>query len=402
MLYQYVACNEAGEIVRGKISANSEEAINQMLGYAGYRLINLKPYVPFMSMDSLTARLFPIKPNDVILLFRQLALLIESGISVVAGLELLRDQTAKPSLKKVLSEVIADVRGGSQLSRAMSRHPEVFSPVNCRTLSIGEQTGNLETMLRQMADHMERDASTRKSIKGALMYPAIAGVVTVIVVCVLLFFVLPAFASLYSSLGAQLPTLTRMLIELSNVLRKYAMHIFMGIAIIIGLVVIYLRTPDGKYRLDVLMLKLPLIGKINLLNELSRCCRGISLLFSAGLPLTEIMPLVVQSCNNRVIAQGLHEVETGMLRGEGIARPMSQNTVFLPMMVQMIKVGEETGNLETSLQAIAQNFEIEASEKTKTLIGLIPPVMTILIAGFVGLIALSMVSAMYSIYGQAF
>jgi type IV pilus assembly protein PilC len=402
MIYQYIACSETGEIVKGRITADDEEAINQMLSFAGYRLINLRPYVPFFSMGKLMSQLFPIKPNDIILFFRQLALLLESGISIVTSLELLQEQITKHALKKVINEIIADIRGGNQLSVAMSRHPDIFSPMNCRTLSIGEQSGNLETMLRQVSDYMEKEVATRKGIKGALLYPAIAGVVAIGVVTILVFFVLPAFADLYGSLGARLPALTQFLMDFSGMIRKYALHIFLGIAIVILALIAYIRTADGKYKLDVLMLKLPQLGKVNLLNELSRCCRSIALLFSAGLPLTDIMPLVIQGSNNRVVSQGLYTVQTEMLKGEGLAKPMSKNPVFLPMMVQMVKVGEETGSLDATLLAVAQNFETEAAEKTKTLIGMIPPLMTIIIAGFVGLIAVSMVSAMYSIYGQAF
>jgi type IV pilus assembly protein PilC len=180
------------------------------------------------------------------------------------------------------------------------------------------------------------------------------------------------------------------------------MYILLGIIFVVGMIIIYTRTPDGKYKIDVLMLKLPLLGKVNLFNELSRCCRSISLLYTAGMPLTDIMPLVIQGSNNRVVAQALFDVQADMLKGEGLARPMAKSPVFLPMMVQMVKVGEETGSLDNTLLAVAQNFEAEAAEKTKTLIGMIPPIMTIVIAGFVGLIALSMISAMYSIYGQAF
>ena len=147
---------------------------------------------------------------------------------------------------------------------------------------------------------------------------------------------------------------------------------------------------------------MPLLGRVRQLNELARCCRSISLLFTAGLPLTEIMPLVIQGCNNRVMAQALNDVQMNMLKGEGLSKPMSRNPMFLPMMVQMVKVGEETGSLDTSLHAVAQNYETEATDKTKSLIGLIQPVMTLIIAGIVGVIALSMVSAMYSMYGQAF
>jgi type IV pilus assembly protein PilC len=402
MIYQYIACSETGEILKGRITADDEEAINQMLSFAGYRLINLRPYVPFFSVGKLMSQLFPIKQNDIILLFRQLALLLESGISILTALELLREQISKQSLKKVISEIIADIRGGNQLSVAMSRHPEIFTPMNCRTLSIGEQSGNMETMLRQVADYMEKEMSTRKGIKGALMYPVIAGVITIGVVAILMFFVLPKFADLYGSLGAKLPALTQIMMNVAEIMRKYILHIFLGIVIVVLAFIAYIRTADGKYKLDVLMLKLPHLGKVNLLNELSRCCRSISLLFSAGLPLTDIMPLVVQGSNNRVVSQALYNVQTEMLKGEGLAKPMAKNPVFLPMMVQMVKVGEETGSLDATLLAVAQNFETEAAEKTKTLIGLIPPVMTLIIAGFVGLIAISMVSAMYSIYGQAF
>jgi type IV pilus assembly protein PilC len=402
MIYQYIACSEAGEIVKGKLTAPSEDAITDMLGFAGYRLINLRPYVPFLSLDKLTQQLFPVKPMDIILLFRQMALLIESGIPIVTALELLREQISNRTLKKVVEDVIADIRSGHQLSTAMARHPEVFSALSCRTLSIGEQTGGLETMLRQVADHMERDLITSKGIKGALMYPMIAGIVTVVVVCILMFFVLPAFNNLYSDLGAKMPAITLIIMDLSVVLRQHALHIFLGVVIVIGVCLIYIKTPSGKYKLDALMLKLPQLGRVKHLNELARCCRSISLLYKAGLPLTEIMPLVIQGANNRVMAESLYQVQVDMLKGEGLAKPMSKNAIFLPMMVQMVKVGEETGNLDSSLQAVAQNYESEAESKTKALIGMIQPVMTLVIAGIVGLIAVSMVSAMYSIYGQAF
>jgi type IV pilus assembly protein PilC len=402
MIYQYIACSESGEIVKGKITATGEDAIAEMLGYAGYRLINLRPYIPFFSPGKLASQLFPVKPADIILLFRQLALLLESGINIVTSLELLQEQITKHSLKRVVYDIVSDLRSGNQLSTAMSRHPDFFTPMACRTLSIGEQTGSLEVMLKQMADYMEREQETRKGIKGALMYPAIAGVVTVGVVLLLMFFVLPAFSGLYSDLGAQMPALTQFMINLSVVLREHALHIFLGIFIVFGMALIYVKTEDGKMRLDALMLRIPQMGRVRLLNELSRCCRSISLLFTAGLPLTEIMPLVIQGANNRVVSQALYGVQVDMLKGEGLARPMAKNPVFLPMMVQMVKVGEETGSLDTSLIAVAQNYESEAQEKTKSLIAMIPPVMTIIIAGIVGLIAVSMVSAMYSIYGQAF
>lgn len=402
MIYQYIAAGEAGDIVKGKLSASSEEAIAETLSYAGYRLINLKPYVPFLSLGKLTAQLFPVKPPEVVLFYRQLALLLESGINVITSLELLQEQIANRTLKKVVGEAVTDIRGGNQLSTALSRHPEVFSPLSCRTLSIGEQTGGLETMLRQVADYMEKEIVTSKGIKSALMYPIIAAVVCVVVVGILMFFVLPAFAGLYGSLGAELPMITQIMIDFSVLLRNYALYIFLVLLVIVMGAIIYFKTPSGRYRLDMIFLRVPLLGRVKQMNELSRMCRSISLLFTAGLPLTEIMPLVIQGCSNRVMAQALYEVQTDMLKGEGLSRPMAKHPLFLPMMVQMVKVGEETGSLDASLIAVAQNYESEAEDKTKNLIGMIQPVMTLAIAGVVGLIALSMVSAMYSMYGQAF
>lgn len=400
MIYQYVACSESGEIVKGKLTAVKEESVAEMLAYAGYRLINLRPYVPFMSGGKLTAGLFPIKPQEVIMLFRQLALLLESGVNIATALELLQDQITNRTLKKVMAEITADIRAGNQLSYAMSRHPEIFSPMSTRTLAIGEQTGSMETMLRQVAEYNEKEIVTKKGIKGALMYPIIAMIACVAVVAVLLVFVLPAFAGLYGDLGAKLPAITQMMLDLSDFLKAYYKQIFFVLLGIAGFWLIYLRTEDGKFNWDKLILRIPQLGRVKHLNELARCARSISLLYSAGLPLTEIMPMVVQGCGNRVMAKALNDVHVEMLRGEGLAKPMSQSHMFLPMMVQMVKVGEETGSLDASLQAVAQNYESEAQDKTKTVIALIQPVMTIIIAGVVGVIALSMVSAMYSMYGQ--
>jgi type IV pilus assembly protein PilC len=401
MMYQYIACGEAGDIVKGRIAAGSEDSVAAMMAYAGYRLINLKPYVPFMSLGKMTAQLFPVKPAETVMLFRQMALLLESGINIVTALELLQESIANRTLKRVVSEMVTDLRGGNQLSAAMSRHSDIFSTMACRTIGIGEQTGGLETMLKQVADYTEKEVITKKGIKGALMYPAIALIVTVVVVGILMYFVLPAFANLYGDLGATMPAITRVMLSASVFLKTYILQLLLGIGIVTVVTLIYIKTPDGKYRMDVLMLRVPQLGRVKHLNELSRACRSISLLFTAGLPLTEIMPLVIQSCGNRVMAQSLYTVQAEMLKGEGLSKPMSKDPLFLPMMVQMVKVGEESGSLDTSLGAVALNYESEAQDKTKTLIAMIQPIMTIIIAGIVGLIALSMVSSMYSIYGQA-
>ena len=402
LVFQYIAYNSSGEIVKGRLSASSEEAVSELLDHAGYRVINIKQLAPFLRFGKLQARLFRVKPAEMILFYRQLALLIESGLDIVTSLELLRSQASNRTLNGILGEVIGDLRNGSQLSGALSKHPKVFPQICCQSLHVGEETGNLEVMLRHIADYIEKGVITAKNLKSALMMPVITAFVAIGVIGVLVTIVLPAFSNLYSSLGAELPLMTRMLIGISSWLQSNGPFLMTVILVAAGLAFAYMRTKDGKYRWHKLLLRLPFLGRINHLNELARCCRSLSLLYRAGLPLTEIMPLVVQSTNNRVVAGALINVQQDMLKGEGLSYPMAKNSLFLPIMVQMVRVGEETGNLDATLLSVAQNYETEAEDKTRSLVGLVQPAMTLIIGGVVGLVALSLISAMYSIYGQMF
>ena len=402
MVFQYIAYTEKGEIVKGKLPAVNEEAANDLLGYAGYQAISLRPYSPFFNADKFTSGLSHVKPGDIILVYRQMAMLLESGINIVAALELLQEQATNRALKKVLGDVIADLRAGHQLSRALSKHPQVFPPIYCKLLGVGEQSGDMEAVLRQVADYMEKEVTTAKETKSALMYPVITSVVTVGVIAVLVTFVLPSFGSLYSSLGVDMPASAQMLISISGKLKEYWLYLMMGMLAALGLAYAYIRTANGRARWDRLILRLPLLGRVCHLNELARLCRSMSLLFRTGLPLTEILPLLVQSSRNRALSQALTDVQQGMIKGEGISKPMAKNQLFLPMMVQMVRVGEEAGNLDATLLAVARSYETEAEDKMRSLIALIQPVMTLTIGMIIAGMAVSLVSAMYSIYGQGF
>jgi len=402
MVYQYVAYNENGEVVKGRLSAANEAAATDLLSYAGYQALNLKPYVPFLNLDKLSASLFPVKPAEIILFYRQLATLLESGIDIITSLELLQGQASNRTLKRVLGEVISDLRGGNQLSAALGKHPKVFSTMYRRLLSVGEQSGDLETVLRQVADYIEKEVAISKETKSALMMPAITAIVSVVVIGVLVTFVLPSFGSLYSSLGVDLPPIAQMLIIIANKAQSYGVYILLAVSVIVGLVFLYIKTPGGRYKWDRLVLSLPLLGRVSHLNELARYCRSMSLLFRAGLPLNEVMSLAVQSSSNKAMAKAISDVQQDMVKGEGLSGPMAKNKLFLPMMVQMVRIGEEAGNLDVTLLAVARSYEAEAEDKTRHLITLIQPAMTLIIGGIVGLIALTLTSAMYSMYGQGF
>jgi type IV pilus assembly protein PilC len=367
---------------------------------AGYQLVNLKELAKFPTMDRLMQHLSPPKATDIILFYRQTALLIESGLNIVTAIELLEGQATNKILKRVMGEVIADVRGGSQLSAALAKHPQIFSPIHCQSLKVGEQTGGMESILRQIADHMDKQVNSRKGLKNAMTYPVIALIVAIAVVAVMVTFVLPAFAGLYESLHVELPLMTKMMLNMGTQLRAYGIYILGALVLFAFLGVMYIRTANGKYNWDKLSLKFPIMGRINHLTEMARIARNTAVLFKAGLPLTEIMPMVIQTSGNKVVSEALMKIRDDMLGGEGLSRPMAKYPIFLPMLVQMVRVGEETGNLDTTLLSVAQSYEAEADDKTKAFLNMLQPVMTLVIGLVVGTMALSLVSAMYSIYSQ--
>ena len=401
MDFRYVAYTEDKKLVKGKLSATSEEAATELLSYGGYQVISLQAVVTLFNKEQQLARFYRIKPREIIMFSRQLALLLESGTDIVTSLELLQSQVTNKTLKNTIGEVASDIRGGSSLSVALSKHPRAFSQIYHRAIAAGEQGGNLEVVLRQMADYIERSSDTEKKIKNAMTYPIIVSIVVIIVIAIMVTYVLPAFTGLYAQFEADLPLPTRMLIAISDFLTSYGLYLLLAIVIGAGIGYVYIRTPAGKYKWHKLLLRAPVIGRINLLSELSRCCRTMSLLFKVGLPLPEILTMATHGSNNKVVVEALTGVHEDMIRGEGLSQPMAKRNVFLPLMVQMVGVGEETGNLDNTLATVASNFEIEASDKTDSAVGLIQPAMTITIGIVVAFIALSLVSAMYSIYGQA-
>jgi type IV pilus assembly protein PilC len=331
---------------------------------------------------------------------RQLALLLESGTDIVTSLELLQSQITNRTTKGVIGEIASDIRGGSSLSSAMSKHPRTFPEIYYRTIAAGEQGGNLDVVLRQMADYLERGAVTQKKIKSALTYPIMLAVVGVVAVSILVTFVLPTFTSLYAAFGAKLPLPTRIVMSLSEWLIHNGLYLLVAVIVVAGLGYIYIRTPAGRYRWDKLLLTLPVIGRINRLSELSRCCRTIALLFRVGLPLPEIMTQAINGSKNKAMVKALTETQQELIRGEGLSKPMAKRELFLPLMVQMVGVGEETGNLDNTLATVAQSYEVEADDRTSAAVGLIQPALIVIIALVVGFLAISLFSAMYSIYGQ--
>src|SRR4030043_1344973 len=397
MDFAYTAYTEDKRLVKGKVSATTEEAASELLSYGGYRVVSLKSSTSLINKEKLLASFSQIKLQEVVMFSRQLALLLESGTDIVTSLDLLQAQLTNQTLKKMVGEVASDIRGGSPLSKALSKHPQAFSPMYYQAIAAGEQGGNLDVVLRQMADYMEKAVVTQKQIKSALRYPIMVFVAAIAVVLVLVTWVFPTFANLYIQMGAQLPLPTRILIGLTNFANHYGLYLLLGILVGVAVIYIYIRTPAGRYRWDKLMLNVPVIGRIVRLGELSRACRTMSMLGKIGLPLPEELTMTGNRSTNKVVVENLAGVHQELIRGEGLSGPMAKREVFLPLMTQMVKVGEETGNLDNTLVTVADNFDMESADKTKAAVALIQPIITIFIGLVVGFFVFAMFLAMYSI-----
>jgi type IV pilus assembly protein PilC len=396
MDYSYIGYSNEGQIIRGKIAAQTEHAAMERLHNTGYKVITIEPAVSFLP-DVSNVFKGRVNQSELILFFRQLALLVEAGVGIVQSIELLRLQSANKEFKKVLFQIIADIRSGETLSSAMSSHKHIFSEMYVKLITVGEQTGNLEVVLRNMADYIERESVAMKKLKSSLMYPAIVICLAIVVGIIIIAVVLPPLMTFFQAFGGtELPLPTRMLLVLSTIMTDHGSTILLVFAALVLILFIYNKTASGKLVRDKLILKLPGIGQVTLLTELARACRSFSLLLKSGLNLPDVVSLAAQSSGNLVLKIALDQVGLEALRGQGLSGPMRSNPVFLPLMVEMTKVGEETGNLDDVLVTVAQNFEADAESRLQTLLTMIEPVMTVVIGAAVAFLALSVFLPLYS------
>ncbi len=400
MEYSYIAYNKDRSLIKGKITAENETAARKLIDFSGFQLISLKSNSSFINWKVLNTNVGGVKPKEIIMFSRQLALLLESGTDIITALELLQEQITDKTLRNVLGDITNDIRGGSSLSSAMSKHPKIFQNIYYKAVAVGEKGGNLETVLRHMAEFLEKQSLTRKKIKGALSYPVIVSVVALLVVGVIVVFVLPTFIDLYASLSVEVPAILTVLLAFIDWLKANFLLVLLVVLAIAGVTFAYIRTEKGRYRFDRMKLKLPVIGRILQLTELSQAARTISMLFGVGLPLPEIMNLTIGTTDNKFVEESFEKVQRDLIRGEGISKPMRKNKFFLPLMVQMVAVGEGTGHLDSTLVTVAESYEMEADDRTGAAVGLIQPILTVFIGLIVGFVAILMVSTMYSMYGQ--
>src|SRR4030042_740929 len=398
--FQYIAYNEDRKLVKGIEKAANAEIASRLRASRGFKVLSIKTVPTFLPRWSFFPSLNRISQKIIVLFSRQLAFLLDSGTPLVNSLSLLRDQSTHRRFKSVLDDMILDLRQGQGLSQAMGKHPDIFPKMYVQSILVGEQSASLESILNQLADYLEREETESKAVKSALRYPTILTVVAIGVLAVLVIFVLPTFADFYGDLGLELPPITQFVFDFTLWFSKYGIYVLLFIVLVFLGVYVYGKTPTGKLFVDQQILKLPVIGRVVHLNELSRCCRSIAILHRSGLPISEIIAMVTEASNNGVIQQALTQDHQDVLQGERISDSMSKSPLFLPMMTQMTSVGELTGTLDTSLLSTARSYETEAADRMGAVIDLIQPVITVVLAVVVGLIASALISALYSMFGQ--
>jgi type IV pilus assembly protein PilC len=398
MAYKYQAYTSDKKIVRGTIEVASEKQAEGALYRAGYQnILSLEEVSPGLSLESLVPTLFSVKGRETIDFSNQLATLVESGISLLTSLQLLAGQTVKKPLKRILTRLIEEIQGGNSLSQALSGYPKVFSNTYCQMIKASEQAGQLETGLKQAAEYMERQATANQKIKQAMMYPSFVLVMAVGVSILLITVALPPLINLFNSLRAELPWMTKLLINAAGFLIDRGLYVLAGLFAAILMIIALLRLPSVKIARDRSLLKIPLIGSIIIERSMQFFCQTTAMLLKAGLRLPTIMDIVIQNNQNRIIHEALSQVKGSLVQGSGLSQPMAANELFPPLLVEMVVVGENTGAMDTTLATLADFYEKKVNRRIDAMIAMMEPVLTVIVGLVVIFLALSMITPLYSI-----
>jgi type IV pilus assembly protein PilC len=341
-----------------------------------------------------------VKKRELMHLCRQLAVFIRSGVSVLEALAVLAEETSDKLLKSALEGMRLSLEGGARFSEAAAEHPELFPGYSVEVLRSAELTGNLDQVLDQLGDYLEREIDTSQKVKSTLAYPVIVVMLAIVVSTILVVYVLPKFRTFFASLHAKLPLPTRMLLAFAKWIGDYGIYLGMAFAVVVVGTVLAVQTPRGKEIKDILILKIPVIGSLIHTAIIERFCRLLASMTMAGVALPEAVAVTTAATNNSVFRRGLTEARAAMMRGEGLAEPLAKTGLFPGAARQMFAVGENTGNLDDQLQAAANYLDRELDYRIKRFTTLIEPAVIIAVGLIVGFVAIALVSAMYGIYHQ--
>jgi type IV pilus assembly protein PilC len=341
-----------------------------------------------------------IKREAVMHLSRQIAAFLRAGLPILDAVHTIGAESDNSSVRRMMNDIEDGLRSGERFSDCLEKYPKVFPPFYRGIVRSAELTGELDTVLARLSGYIERDLEARRKIKSALMYPLVVSAMSVVTVLVLSIYVLPKFKDFFASLDAELPLPTRMLMGFTVFLGDWWWALLAGFA---GLVVLYVAitsTARGKYARDALLLKIPVLGETIQYSLVERFCRVLGSMVSAGVNLTEGLAVTTEALRNRVYVKRLGEVHEQILEGQGIAGPLARTGLFPGTATSMLRVGEDTGSLDTQLEITAEYYETELDYKIGKLTALFEPIVIIVMGLIVGFVAVALVSAMYGIFNQ--
>ena len=381
----------------GEVHAPDLDAAREQLRIRGLLAEFLKE-LPASGEEGARTVFKKIKPKTLQIFSRQFATMIEAGLNVVSSLVILEEQTDDPYFALVIREIRADVEGGLLLSQALSRHPKIFTRLYVAMVEAGEAAGILDTVLDRVALQIEKETQIKRRVKGAMMYPTMVMIFATLVLIGLLMFLVPVFVNIFAQLNGQLPTLTQWVVKASDQLRHHWFIIFPAFGGTIWGIRRFKKTEPGRQLWDRIKLKIPMkIGDVVLKVTMARFSRTLSTLVAAGVDIIKALEITGQTAGNWVVEEALADVRQKVHQGVPIAQPLIENPVFPPMVSQMVKIGEETGELEKMLGKIADFYEDEVDSAIASLTAIIEPLMMIGVGAMVGVIIITMYLPMFKL-----
>jgi type IV pilus assembly protein PilC len=395
--FKYQATTEAGKRVRGVANATSIKSAMAGLVEDGFDVVRLKEKRSVLQFEVTKKKL---KQDELMHFSRQLSAFVRAGIPLIEALEVIEEESDDKALRQMLVAVRESLITGDTFSGALLPYETMFPKFYIDMVRAAELTGSLDSVLGELARYIKRDLEARNKVKSALVYPAVILVMAIGTVIVLSTFVLPRFKTFFQSFHATLPLPTRMLIGFTNFIAKDWYEIIGALVLLIVIPMVLVRTRRGRRRKDKIVLRLPVVGQVIRFAIVERFCRLLSTMMEAGVPLPEAMGVLGDGTKNVLFQEGLQEVRAAMMRGEGLARPMGATNLFPGAVIQMVRVGENTGTLDTQLQVGSDYYGQELEYKLQRLTSLFEPAVILVMGGMVGFVAIALISAMYGIYHQ--
>jgi type IV pilus assembly protein PilC len=394
--YQYKVRDKSGNLVTGTLVADNERLVLERLREMGYVPLEVGKEKKGLNLE-INIKPAKIKLKEIAIFSRQFATMVNSGLPILRALSILSDQVSNKELAKTLTLVRNDVEQGASLSAAMAKYPKAFNNLYIAMVKSGETGGMLDDVLLRLADVLEREVHLRQKIKSAMTYPVAVVALVVLIMSAMLLFVVPQFKTIYTQLGGTLPLPTRVLLMASDSVKKYWYLVIIFSFLFVFLFKRYKKTEKGRANLDAIKLKIPIFGTLFHKTALSRFSSTAGMLLRSGVPILQALDIVADTVNNAVMSRAVVDVQASVREGESIAKPLARHAVFPPMVVQMLSVGEETGQVDTMLDKVAKFYDQEVEAAVDALTSLIEPLLIAIIGGCVGAAVIALYMPMFNI-----